>query len=82
MNPHIDLAINSSVPVIFYDQIGSARSSHIAPAITIDLFIAELTNLIDHLKISAFNIVGHSWGGVLGVEYAIRVQPPDLNTLS
>ncbi|KAJ3908853.1 hypothetical protein F5879DRAFT_935982 [Lentinula edodes] len=28
MNPHIDLAINSSIPVIFYDQIGSARSSH------------------------------------------------------
>ncbi|KAJ4470671.1 proline-specific peptidase, partial [Lentinula edodes] len=95
MNPHVDLAIKSSIPVIFYDQIGSARSSHFvsyrgiappntpdeAPAITIDLFIAEFTNLIDHLKISAFDIVGHSWGGVLGVEYAIRVQPPGLKHL-
>ncbi|KAJ3727360.1 proline-specific peptidase [Lentinula guzmanii] len=96
MIPHIDLAVSSSIPVILYDQVGSARSSHFVsyrgvappnspnetPPITIDLFIAELSNLINHLKIaSAFDIVGHSWGGVLGVEYAIRSQPPGLRHL-
>ncbi|KAJ3973541.1 proline-specific peptidase [Lentinula raphanica] len=96
MMPHIDLAKDSSIPVIFYDQVGSARSSHFipyrgivpphtsdeTPPITIDLFVAELSNLINHLKIgAAFDIVGHSWGGVLGVEYAIRVQPPGLKHL-
>ncbi|KAJ4473169.1 proline-specific peptidase [Lentinula aciculospora] len=85
INPHIDLAVNSSTPVILYDQVGSARSSHFIPyrgitppnspdqmpSITIDLFIAELTNLINRLK-SISHLISL---------YAIRVQPPGLKHL-
>jgi L-proline amide hydrolase len=40
---------------------------------TVDLFMAELDNLLDHLGIADdFDLFGHSWGGMLGAEFAIR----------
>lgn len=47
--------ISSSRPVIFYDQIGNGRSSHIhdkgTSFWTIELFIDELVNLLEHFNI-------------------------------
>ncbi|KAJ7600400.1 hypothetical protein C8J56DRAFT_1156791 [Mycena floridula] len=71
MLPHTDLA--ADIHVVFYDQTGTARSSHITskPATfwTIELFINELENLLQHLKITSYDVVGHSWGG--GIHYFI-----------
>jgi len=81
--PHKDLASNR--PVIFYDQIGSGRSTHLETKpesfFTIDLFLAELNNLLTALGISHdYDILGHSWGGMLGSELAVT-KPPGLNKL-
>jgi proline-specific peptidase len=75
-----------SIPVILYDQIGNGRSTriHDKPATfwTIDLFIDELESLLKHLKIdSAFDLYGHSWGGILSSEFCVRRQPPGLRHL-
>ncbi|KAI0748166.1 proline iminopeptidase [Daedaleopsis nitida] len=83
--PISDLA-DASIPVIFYDQIGNARSTHLKekPATfwTIDLFIDELENLIKHFEIhDGFSLVGHSWGGILASEFEVRRQPPGLQKL-
>ncbi|KAL6299313.1 proline iminopeptidase [Sparassis latifolia] len=80
--PLSDLA-NKSIPVVFYDQIGNARSTHIKdkPPVfwNIDLFIDELVNLLSHFSIQdSFDLLGHSWGGVLGSEFEVRRQPPGL----
>lgn len=79
-----DLALEYNIPVILYDQIGNARSTHLKekPGTfwTIDLFIDELENLLSHFKISDdFHLLGHSWGGILGVEFEVRRQPKGLN---
>ena len=63
--------------VIHYDQIGCGRSSHLpdAPADfwSVDLFIAELKNLVDHLGFTrGYHLLGQSWGGMLGPEYVLR----------
>lgn len=84
--PLADLARAHSVPVILYDQIGNGRSSHVpdkpAEFWTIDLFIAELENLLRELGVQdAFDVFGHSWGGVLGAEFAVRKQPKGLKHL-
>jgi proline-specific peptidase len=76
----------SSIPVILYDQVGNGRSTRIRnkPATfwTIDLFIDELESLLKHLKIdSAFNLYGHSWGGMLAAEFCVRRQPAGLRRL-
>jgi L-proline amide hydrolase len=71
--------------VIHYDQIGNGRSSHRpdAPADfwTVDLFLAELDALLNHLDIAdCYNLLGQSWGGMLGSEHAVR-RPAGLNAL-
>jgi len=71
-------------PVIFYDQIGIARSSHLTGKpqsfFTVDLFLSELKNIIAHFNLDKFDILGHSWGGMLAVEYAV-LRPPGLKKL-
>ncbi|KAL7283433.1 hypothetical protein ACG7TL_002863 [Trametes sanguinea] len=83
--PISDLA-DASIPVIFYDQIGNSRSTHLRekpPTFwTVDLFIAELENLLAHFKIQdGYSLIGHSWGGILASEFEVRRQPPGLRKL-
>ncbi|KAI1171893.1 proline-specific peptidase [Nemania sp. FL0916] len=77
-----------NLPVIFYDQIGCASSTHL-PQKAGDhsfwqeqLFQDELDNLIDHLDLrrSGFDFLGHSWGGMLGAAFAAR-RPQGLRRL-
>lgn len=67
-----DLAGNR--PVILYDQIGNGRSTRLPDKPTsfwsIDLIVAELENVIKFFGLVRYNIVGHSWGGMLAAEYA------------
>jgi len=71
-------------PVIFYDQIGIARSSHLTNKpqsfFTVDLFLNELKNVIAFFNLQDYDILGHSWGGMLAAEYAV-LQPAGLNKL-
>jgi L-proline amide hydrolase len=68
MRPLADMAEKYGIPVILYDQIGNGLSTHFPEKNgdvafwTVDLFVAELDNLIDYLKIreGGFNILGHS----------------------
>lgn len=91
VEPFSKLWSGYGIPVVFYDQIGCASSTHL-PETAGDmafwqpsLFVAELENLLDHLHISGsdgpgFQILGHSWGGTIAVAFAAR-QPPGLRRL-
>ena len=73
-------------PVIFYDQLGNSRSTHLPNKPksfwTTDLFIDELVNLVNYLGIdSRFDILGHSWGGMMASEFVIKRQPTGLRRL-
>jgi proline-specific peptidase len=79
--PISDLSI--SMPVIFYDQIGNARSTHLKdkdPSFwTIDLFLDEFENLVRHFGLeSGYDILGHSWGGMMACELIVRRHPSGL----
>ena len=67
--------------VIHYDQLGNGRSTRLpgkgADFWTVDLFIAELNNLVSHLGMTDYHLFGQSWGGMLGAEHAIT-QPAGL----
>jgi L-proline amide hydrolase len=72
-------------PVIHYDQIGNGRSTHLRDAEpgywTVELFVAELDNLLTELGVSdSFHLLGQSWGGMLAAEFAVR-RPRGLNRL-
>jgi L-proline amide hydrolase len=71
--------------VIHYDQLGCGNSTLLpdkgADFWTVQLFIDELNNLIDHLgQRGAFHVLGQSWGGMLGAEYGIT-RPAGLKSL-
>ena len=72
-------------PVIHYDQIGNGRSTHLPDADpsywTVELFVAELDNLLAGLGIAdSYHLLGQSWGGMLGAEFAVR-RPGGLQRL-
>ncbi|MFC2252657.1 proline iminopeptidase-family hydrolase [Labrys portucalensis] len=72
--------------VIHYDQLGCGNSTLLpekgADFWTPQLFIEELENLVDHLGIRAgFHVLGQSWGGMLGAEYAVT-RPDGLRSLT
>ncbi|KAI0436500.1 Alpha/Beta hydrolase protein [Xylaria telfairii] len=78
LSPLIDIYEKYDIPVVFYDQVGCGRSTHLREKMgdttfwTFDLFIKELDNLVDHLNLrtKGFYILGQSWGGMLGGSYA------------
>ena len=73
-------------PVILYDQLGCGNSTHLRDRKddtefwTPQLFMAELENLKAHLKITTFDLLGQSWGGMLGSQYA-TTRPAGLRRL-
>ncbi|KAF9816984.1 hypothetical protein IEO21_03749 [Rhodonia placenta] len=86
MLPHTSFATSHHTPVIFYDQIGIGQSSHlknVPPEFwTIELFMDELDNLLIYLGIrDDFDLVGHSWGAMLGAHYAAYRRPAGLKHL-
>jgi L-proline amide hydrolase len=71
--------------VVHYDQLGAGRSTRLpekgADFWTVELFLAELDNLLAHLGISNhYHLLGQSWGGMLGAEHAVR-RPAGLASL-
>ncbi|PSR82549.1 Alpha/Beta hydrolase protein [Coniella lustricola] len=79
------------LPVIFYDQVGCASSTHL-PQMAGDkdfwqesLFVAELQNLLDHFSLCdangpGFHLYGHSFGGRLAAAFATS-RPQGLQRL-
>src|SRR6266542_5449371 len=68
--------------VIFYDQLGAGNSDHPHnPSLwTVPLFVEELGVVRQALGLEHVHILGQSWGGVLGMEYALT-QPAGLVSL-
>jgi proline iminopeptidase len=60
--------------VILYDQLdcGSSDKPGGPANWTVDRFVAELDALRAALEIDRFIVLGHSWGGLIAVEYAAR----------
>lgn len=75
------------IPVVMYDQIGCGKSTRFKEKKgdvdfwTPQLFMAELDNLRSHFGINTFDLLGQSWGGMLGGQYAIERQPNGLRKL-
>lgn len=68
--------------VIFYDQLGSGNSDHPNdPKLwTVELYVEELGVVRRKLGLDHVHLFGHSWGGILAMEYALT-QPQGLASL-
>ncbi|ABQ03724.1 alpha/beta fold hydrolase [Flavobacterium johnsoniae] len=68
---------------IIYDQRGTGKSKLSkldAKTISMRLMIDDIESLRKHLKIKKWNILGHSFGGMLGSYYA-TIYPNSINKL-
>jgi proline iminopeptidase len=68
----------AGIEYYYYDQLGSAYSDQPDdPDLwTIDRFVDEVEQVRQALDLHSANfyLVGHSWGGILAIEYALRFQ--------
>ena len=72
------------IPLIFYDQLGCGYSrvpkcnDHLW---TFETYLDELENVIKYFKLKKFNILGHSWGGMLALEWVTKRNHVGLDKL-
>ena len=70
--------------VVFYDQLGSGNSvvsePHDPAMWTPELFVEEVDVVREALGLERVHVLGHSWGGMLGMQYA-TTQPEGLVSL-
>lgn len=73
----------AGIEYIYYDQLGSAYSDQPSAGKgaddslwTIDRYVDEVEQVRKalHLDKNNFCVLGHSWGGVLAIEYALKYQ--------
>jgi proline iminopeptidase len=71
--PEMD-ALSDSLRLIYYDQRGRGRSGvGVQPEdVSIESEVADLEALRVYFQLETVAILGHSWGGLLALEYAIR----------
>jgi pimeloyl-ACP methyl ester carboxylesterase len=69
-------------PVVRYDQLGCGRSDRPNdPSLwRVQTFVDELAALRDALGLDRIDLLGHSWGGMLAIEYLLT-SPPGVRSL-
>jgi proline iminopeptidase len=69
--------------VTFYDQRGSGKSLGFAldtKSINMEKFVSDLDAVRAQLGYEKFTVIGHSWGGLLAMNYALK-HPEHLNAM-
>jgi proline iminopeptidase len=71
--PELD-RLSDKFHLIYYDQRGRGRSAdHVKPEdITLESEMADLDEVREHFHLDRVVLLGHSWGTVLALEYALR----------
>jgi proline iminopeptidase len=71
-----DFLPQAGIEFYYYDQLGSAYSDQPdnTSLWTIDRFREEVEQVRSALELTNFYLLGHSWGGMLGIEYALKYQ--------
>lgn len=85
--PMNELWAQHQIPVIFYDQIGNGKSTHLRETKgdesfwKEEIFWDELDNLIAGLGLKEYDVLGQSWGGMMGSKWAGIRKPKGLRKL-
>jgi proline-specific peptidase len=78
----LEAMIATGREVVFYDQLGCGSSTHPAeaPDWSLGLFLEELAAVREAAGLEHFHLLGHGWGGMLALEYAL-LRPSGLQSL-
>ena len=74
-DPHIKL-IKKGFRIFTYDQLGCGKSSKPTNSTLWDInrYVEEVEYVRKEFNLGKIILLGHSWGGWLGIEYAIKYQ--------
>src|SRR3954463_13910002 len=67
-------ALSKKYRVIVHDHRGAGQSTHSRIRYTVDQMTDDVIRLMDHLRLDAAHVVGHSTGGAIG--HTMAVQHP------
>jgi proline iminopeptidase len=72
--PDMDRLTYPSLRFIYYDQRGRGKSAtNVEPeTVSIESEVQDLEGLRKYFRLDLIALLGHSWGGLLAMEYAIR----------
>jgi len=69
---------NAGIEYYYYDQLGSAYSDQPDDPRLLDIarYVEEVEQVRQALRLDQdnFYLLGHSWGGILAIEYALKYQ--------
>ena len=67
------VALGDDRPVVFYDQLGCGRSGRPIDSRLwrLERFVAELGSVLAGLNVTRYHLLGHSWGAMLALDYAL-----------
>lgn len=82
LKPQLDSLLSSHFTLLFYDQRGSGWSEGISDTtkLNIETFVDDLEQIRKYFKINRVNLLGHSFGGLLAMHYAVEF-PDKTNSL-
>ena len=72
------------IPLIFYDQLGCGYSKvpkNHKISWNFRVFLDEFKNLVSYFQLKKYNVLGHSWGGMLALEYVCNFEHNGLEKL-
>ena len=80
----LEKLVDFGIPLIFYDQLGCGYS-RVPKNHKIDwnfrVFLDELRNLIEYFNLKKYNLLGHSWGGMLALEFVCNFEHKGLEKM-
>ena len=67
----------AGIEMYYYDQLGGGNSDRPDDASlwNLERYLGEVEEVRSGLGLTDFVILGHSWGGILAIEYALKYQP-------
>lgn len=72
LHPALD-PLGDVLRLVYYDHRGNGRSGRPPrDALTLDAWVADADALRAHLRVDRVAVLGHSFGGCIGLEYALR----------
>ena len=66
--------LSDTFRLIYYDQRGRGKSAgNVQPEdVTLQSELEDIESLREYFRLKTFALLGHSWGGLLAMEYALR----------
>ncbi|NND23468.1 MAG: alpha/beta fold hydrolase, partial [Acidimicrobiia bacterium] len=82
LKPQLDSLLSDNFTLLYFDQRGSGWSDGEDDTLNlkIESFVEDLELIRNHFNISKLNLLGHSYGGLLGMYYSVK-YPKDVRSL-